>query len=103
MRYIRFLKYPKYSHSKKNQSSSITALITISSDLGESFYTKDVTIAANLVRDEDGESMGYKAYCWRAGMRNLQLDINVGNATTFPMRLHVAVKKYEHGDDVHEY
>jgi hypothetical protein len=103
MRYIRFLKYPKCSHSKKKASSNISALITITSDLGESFYTKDVAISANLVRDENSESMGYNVYHWRSGMRSLQLDISAGNTTIFPVKLHLAVKNYEHGDSVHEY
>src|SRR5579862_2026740 len=103
MRYIRFLKYPKCSHSKKKASSTFSTLITITSDLGESFCTKDVAIAANLVRDENSESMGYNVYHWRAGMRSLQLDISTGNTTIFPVKLHVAVKNCEHEDNVHEY
>ena len=103
MRYIRFLKYPKCSHSKEKPSPAVSALITITSDLGESFYTKDVAIAASLVRDENGESTGYGVYFWRAGMRSLQLDISVDSITAFPVKLHVAAKNYEHGDRVHEY
>ncbi|KAI9767585.1 MAG: hypothetical protein M1840_005622 [Geoglossum simile] len=103
MRYIRFLKYPKCSHSENKSSSTVSALITITSDLGESFYPKDVAIAANLVRDENSESMGYGVYYWRAGMRSLQLDISAGNTAAFPVKLHVVVKNYEHGDSVHEY
>jgi hypothetical protein len=103
MRYIRFLKYPKRSYSKKEQSSTISSLITITSDLGESFYSKNVTVAASLVRDEDGRSMGHKVYQWRAGMRNLQVDISIGNIAACPVKLHVAAEKYENGDDLREY
>ncbi|KAH0542228.1 hypothetical protein FGG08_003350 [Glutinoglossum americanum] len=102
MRYIRFLKYPRCSYPRKQDSSTITALITITSDLGESFCSKDVTIAANLVRDKDGESMGYKVHQWRAGMRNLLVDVNVGDITAYPMKLHIAAK-YQNGDDSCEY
>ncbi|KAH0553397.1 hypothetical protein GP486_006532 [Trichoglossum hirsutum] len=103
MRYIRFLKYPRRSYSKKEQSPTISSLITITSDLGETFCSRDVAVAADLVRDEDGGSVARKVCQWRAGMRNLQVDISIGDVAACPVKLHVAAAKYENADDLREY
>jgi hypothetical protein len=88
MRYIRFLKPPKVQHSE------IKCLITITSDLGDSFLPENVDLSASLRSAEDhGEIYLRKAIKWQAGMRSLAISFNVRDCDIdWPAQVHVAPK-----------
>ncbi|KAI5818745.1 putative methyltransferase-domain-containing protein, partial [Pyronema omphalodes] len=79
MQYIRFLKTPRYKPLTK-RDGVISALITICTDLGESFLYRDITLIA-IVRDIDNgeEAIAHKAFLWKAGMRSLKIEVPVRN------------------------
>ena len=85
MRYIRFLKPPKV------QAGTINALVTITSDLGESFLHKDVKLAASIrASDRHGDIYLRKALKWKAGMRSLPIMLEIEQcAIGWPARLYV--------------
>jgi len=88
MRYIRFLKPPKI------QNKSIRALITITSDLGESFFGEDVLLSTSIVSAaHDGEVYLRKGLSWKAGMRSLQISFNFEKSDIdWPVRVHVSLR-----------
>jgi hypothetical protein len=88
MRYIRFLKPPKI------QDDHIKALITITSDLGETFFPEDVQLSASL-RSSDDHSEVYlrKALKWKTGMRSIPVSFDTRNCDIeWPARLHVTLR-----------
>jgi hypothetical protein len=85
MHYIRFLKPPKL------QGSSIKTLITITSDLGESFLPDDVQLSASL-RSADGHGEIYlrKSLKWTSSSRSLSVVFNIRDSDIeWPARVHV--------------
>jgi hypothetical protein len=52
MRYIRFLKPPRVVHDKQRPSAHVSCLITITSDLGDSFLPYKLTLSAELIQNE---------------------------------------------------
>ncbi|KAL1591625.1 hypothetical protein SLS60_011875, partial [Paraconiothyrium brasiliense] len=52
MRYVRFLKTPRVVHVKNRRSAHVSCLITITSDLGESFLPCSLTLSAELFQDK---------------------------------------------------
>lgn len=78
MYYIRLLKAPRCSLGTGNRSGSVSALITITSDLGDNFFPQDVTITAGLLQ-KDGTSecrLASREYQWKLGMRALKIDLS---------------------------
>lgn len=78
MQYIRFLKTPRFVHTKDRCSGVVSALITIASDLGDSFFFQDVALAVKLL---DGKSwtslpLSVTRYTWKAGMRTLKIELD---------------------------
>ncbi|KAI9818114.1 MAG: hypothetical protein M1827_000739 [Pycnora praestabilis] len=91
MHYIRFLKPPKVTISE-SQPDHINALITITSDLGESFYADDVTIYANL-HSESHDAMDSRGarFTWTAGMRTLPISMDLLETdVSWPARLKIS-------------
>jgi hypothetical protein len=88
MRYIRFLKVPKI------QGKSINAVVTITSDLGETFLAEDAFLSATLrSSDPDGDIYLRKSLRWKGGMRALPLSFEAENCDLdWPVRVHVSVK-----------
>lgn len=85
MRYIRFLKPPKL------QGDEIKSLITITSDLGDSFCPENVQVSASLrSAEEHGDIYLRKALTWTAGMRSLPIVFNIRDCDVdWPSRVHV--------------
>ncbi|KAF2441314.1 hypothetical protein P171DRAFT_524252 [Karstenula rhodostoma CBS 690.94] len=52
MRYVRFLKPPRVVHDKTRTSAHVACLVTITSDLGDSFLPYSLTLSAELIQDE---------------------------------------------------
>ncbi len=81
MHYIRFLKPPSLSRpSKVAQDIQLTAKITITSDLGESFLCVDLPLVVILV-DHDGHSFQTQPYDWKAGNRQLEISLRIAKAS----------------------
>jgi hypothetical protein len=78
MRYIRFLKTPRVVTEKGTGKSQISCLITITSDLGDSFLPYDLELSAELLSSQPSEEIRlWRAVHWTAGMRSLPI--------TFPL------------------
>ncbi|KAF1971509.1 hypothetical protein BU23DRAFT_556027 [Bimuria novae-zelandiae CBS 107.79] len=96
MRYIRFLKTPRIVHDKKRPGVHVSCLITITSDLGDSFLPYDLTLSAELIEyeqlagnpDTEAEAsdlkllhafpnnvITWKTIHWKAGLRSLAVTI----------------------------
>lgn len=93
MHYIRFLKSPRLiDNSLRNTPSSLTAKITITTDLGESFLWEDLVVLADLV-SEDGETLIGQGieYAWkgREGMRGLEVSLRIPKRTEGVVRMRV--------------
>jgi hypothetical protein len=76
MQYIRFLKSPCFKPGRRG--GSISALITVTSDLGDFFMPRDSPIIGR-VTDENGNIIARKTFQWLAGMRALKIDIDVNS------------------------
>lgn len=82
MHYIRFLKTPRLSTTtaSKSKSSSntpveaITALITITSDLGESTLYRDCPLTCHL---HQGALHTSKKILWKSGARSLPISLEI--------------------------
>jgi len=78
MQYIRFLKNPRFVYSKDRRSGVVSALVTIASDLGDSFFFQDVALVVKLL---DGKSwtslpLSVTRHAWKAGMRTLKIELD---------------------------
>ena len=104
MRYIRFLKTPRI------EGYDIKALITIASDLGDSFCDENLQLSASLrSADDHGELYLRRSLKWTAGSRTLPITFNIKDSDIdWPVRVHVATRnsgvtdRYEqhhHGGD----
>jgi len=93
MRYIRFLKAPKVQ-IETGSKSTIKAVITITSDLGESFCSEVVHLAASLRSHHDnGEMYLRKVFKWESGMRALPIIFEFEDRNIdWPARVHVTVR-----------
>ena len=94
MRYIRFLKPPRV------ERNTLKTLITITSDLGETFLPDDVTLAATLRSDDpEGDIYLRKTLKWRGGMRSLPIVFDLAFADLdWPVRVHVGTKGSPNSD-----
>jgi hypothetical protein len=74
MRYIRFLKSPRVVYASKH---NVYCLITITSDLGDSFLPYDVQLSAELLSCEGSAEhvLVWRTVHWTGGMRSLPLTI----------------------------
>jgi hypothetical protein len=81
MHYIRFLKPPRLTvNTLRAGPSSLTAKITITTDLGESFLWSNITITASLVTEDGRTILGRgKDFEWKGldGMRALDVVLQI--------------------------
>ena len=94
MRYIRFLKPPRV------ERNTLKTLITITSDLGETFLPDDVTLAATLRSDDpDGDIYLRKTLKWTGGMRSFPIVFDLAfTDLDWPIRVHVGTKGSPNSD-----
>ncbi|KAL8688207.1 MAG: hypothetical protein Q9218_005826 [Villophora microphyllina] len=72
--YIRFLKAPRLvANAKTSKGPLLTALITITTDLGDAFYLGDVNIHVAVTDVSKTTLLG--TVCWKSGMRCLRAEI----------------------------
>ena len=96
MRYVRFLKTPRIVHDKNRPAAHVSCLVTITSDLGDSFLPYPLSLSAELlhIKSEAGANTApvsepteierlaltdnvitWKTIQWTAGMRSLPVTI----------------------------
>jgi len=93
MHYIRFLKAPQITNPdiKSTNRHALSAKITITSDLGESFLCEDLDVMLSIC-DKNGRAVHRSAVHWKAGFRELQIyidHISQKGSTELPYRLSV--------------
>lgn len=94
MRYIRFLKVPK------TDGETLSALVTVTSDLGEDFLAADVALTAAVRSPEyNGDIFLRKSLKWTAGMRALPVTFDLRHCDLdWPVVLHVGPKSSQISD-----
>jgi SAM-dependent methyltransferase len=104
---VRFLKTPKLN--VESGRVTLTAVITLTTDLGETFYPHDIQLAATLRQpDHGGDIFLRKTLQWGADMRSLQLSLDLTNTEIdWPAKLHVHTKAntsiYDSFEDHHSH
>lgn len=76
--YIRFLKPPRVeAKNKANGGASVSALVTITTDLGDSFLAKNVELVATLCVENDAgkPNLFRKKFPWTETSRDVKLGI----------------------------
>ena len=91
MRYIRFLKTPRIVQEKRSSAPSVSCLITITSDLGDSFFPYQATLCAELCSEGSAEALLSKTVNWATGMRSLQITFPFNLHTTLPIHVRIGV------------
>lgn len=94
MRYIRFLKVPK------TDGNTLSALVTVTSDLGEDFLLADVALTATVRSPEfNGDIFLRKSLKWSAGMRALPVTFDLRHCDLdWPIVVHVGPKNHQVSD-----
>ena len=80
----------------------LKAVVCICTDLGETFYDQDVSLAATLRSpNHDGDIYLRRTVLWTAGMRALPISIDITRSELdWPAKLHVGIKgKHAHLTD----
>ncbi|KAF2749258.1 hypothetical protein M011DRAFT_439592 [Sporormia fimetaria CBS 119925] len=103
MRYIRFLKTPRIIQEKNNPSkTSIYALVTITSDLGDSFLSGDLTLSAELhsANSKHPGILVWRTVQWSSGMRTLAISLPLSQRRqVWPVRVRVGVDAKSKSDE----
>lgn len=91
MRYVRFLKTPRTVTEKSTGRRQISCLITITSDLGDSFLPHDVQLSAELLTSGPSEDIKiWQSVQWKSGMRSLPITFPA-TKNPGPSRLRVRI------------
>ncbi|KAK0261862.1 hypothetical protein LTS09_003955 [Friedmanniomyces endolithicus] len=92
MHYIRFLKTPKVE--VKKGTILLNAVITITTDLGETFHPQDLDLIATIrSAEQDGEIYLRRKLQWPGGARSLPITFDLTRQDVdWSACLHVAVK-----------
>ncbi|KAF2255478.1 hypothetical protein BU26DRAFT_528170 [Trematosphaeria pertusa] len=100
MRYIRFLKPPRIIHGKSTSKEQVNCLITITSDLGDSFLPCDVLLSTELLSANTGEVIVWKTVQWTAGIRALLVTLPLSKSCTrSPLRIRIGTEPKSGFDD----
>jgi hypothetical protein len=101
MRYIRFLKTPRVAIEKGTSKNQISCLITITSDLGDSFLPYDLPLAAEVLSlHPEEEVVVWRTVHWKAGMRSLPITFPVKkNSTSSEFRIRVGLEPRAQHDE----
>jgi hypothetical protein len=93
--YIRFLKTPRVAN-RTAQAVLVTALVTITTDLGDTFLFSDANLVSSLVTADDPRNiLCQDQVLWHKGFRELSLGLAVANPgqSAALLRLHVSHAK----------
>lgn len=102
MHYIRFLKSPRLLSTP---SPALTAKITVTTDLGESFLYADITLVVELESQSGAKVSGFgktKEYIWKGsdGMRSLEVSVPVPKSNRGEIvRVLIRPRESEHSVD----
>lgn len=100
MRYIRFLKTPRVVTEKRSLKKQICCLITISSDLGDSFLPYDVELVAEIISSDSEHVKVWQTIQWTAGMRSLPINFPVAKAyASSELRIRVGLEPRSTSDE----
>jgi hypothetical protein len=92
MRYIRFLKTPRMAVEKNTAKPQLYSLITITSDLGDSFLLHDLALSAELLDAETDEIIVWKTVQWSGG-RSLPITFPLSKSRgARPVRVRIGVE-----------
>ncbi len=95
--YIRFLKLPRIT--KYKGTTSVKALVTITTDLGDSFYYGDLNLMASIRGTDPASVYVQKRLQWKAHMRALELELFMNcKHASWPVRLHVGPEDCDTAD-----
>jgi hypothetical protein len=93
MRYIRFLKPPRVVTVKGTSKQEISCLVTITSDLGDTFLPHDIQLSAELLSDPSEEIVVWRTVQWSAGMRTLPVTFPlIKNRASSKLRIRVGTE-----------
>ncbi|KZF24756.1 hypothetical protein L228DRAFT_103706 [Xylona heveae TC161] len=91
MHYIRFLKPPKLSFAT-GRKASISAVVTVTSDLGESFFAGELNLVSSALSGD--KIIAQKDCNWNPGARALKIELDVGHVKfSWPIRIHVGLDR----------
>ena len=83
--YIRFLKLPKVT--ERDRKLSVRALVTVTTDLGESFFNGRLTLIASIRNDSVHLQRTYE---WDPKRRTLDIELPLkAKDVVWPVQLHV--------------
>lgn len=92
--YIRLLKPPRIS-TGKTRKASVKFVITITTDLGDTFFPEDVELTSYLIDSKNtAKVLASTNIQWRNGIRSVNADIDVVNHPdiNWPIRLYIHAK-----------
>ena len=93
MRYVRFLKTPRVVAEKGTDKHHIYCLVTITSDLGDSFLPYDVQLSAEVLSSDPSERiLVWRTAHWSAGMRSLPITFPSPKSRASSLRVRVGVE-----------
>lgn len=91
MRYIRFLKTPRITLDRSTSRAQLSCLVTITSDLGDSFLHHELTLSAELLDASTDEVVVWKTVQWSGG-RSLPISFPLSKSWgARPVRVRVGV------------
>ncbi|KAH7391861.1 putative methyltransferase-domain-containing protein [Pyrenochaeta sp. MPI-SDFR-AT-0127] len=101
MRYVRFLKTPRVTTEKNTSKSEVCCLITITSDLGDSFLPYDIQLSAELLSSQPSEHiLVWRTVQWTGGMRSLPVTFPLPKSRAkSPLRVRIGVEPKSLYDD----
>ncbi len=101
MRYVRFLKVPRVVAEKGTSSSQVQLLVTITSDLGDSFLPAGISLSAELLSSQSPEQVFvWKTVQWTDGMRALFITLPLRKSYAhLPLRVRVGLEPKSSYDD----
>ncbi|KAH7132134.1 putative methyltransferase-domain-containing protein [Dendryphion nanum] len=101
MRYIRFLKTPRLVAGKDASNPQIHCLITITSDLGDSFLPYDIALVVELRSGKTEEIVTSRSVQWTAGMRDLFIKLPYRKDRASPsLKIRISVDPKSPADDL---
>jgi len=104
MRYVRFLKTPRIVVDARSPSRRhVVSLITITSDLGDSFLPYSIQLSAELLACGSREAerlLLWSSVQWAAGMRSVDVKLPLSQShTSLPLRLKIGIDAKSTCDD----